>query len=73
MNKSVKLLLIFLSLAITGLLMLDFFVVEHHPHFHYEEQGGFYGVFGFVAFMVLVFGAKYLLRPLVFRKEDFYE
>ena len=34
---------------------------------------GFYAVYGFVACVVLVLVAKYILRPMVIRKEDYYE
>ena len=34
---------------------------------------GFYAVFGFVACVVLVLVAKYILRPLVMRKENYYD
>ena len=59
--------------TVVGLLILLDFVVEKHPHFEAETYFGFYGVFGFVACVVLVLVAKYILRPLVKRKEDYYD
>lgn len=58
------------SLAI--LLIIDFFV-HKHPYFAWETWPAFYAVFGFVACVVLVVAAKYILRPLVKRREDYYD
>ena len=38
-----------------------------------EAIPGFYAVYGLVACVVLVVLAKYLLRPLVMRAEDYYD
>lgn len=54
------------------LLGIDLFY-HKHTIFPWEGYFGFYAVFGFVACVVLVLVAKYILRPLVMRKEDFYE
>lgn len=59
--------------AVLGLLVLIDFFVPKHPHFAWEEHSSFYGTFGFVACVALVLAAKYLLRPLVRRKEDHYD
>lgn len=64
-----------------GILMffvvIDFvfpFLFGHkHADFAWESWPAFYAVFGFVAFVILVFGAKYILRPLVKRREDYYD
>jgi hypothetical protein len=58
--------------ALLLLLVLEFFV-HKHPYFAWEEWFGFYGVFGFAACVVLVLAAKYILRPLVKREEDYYD
>lgn len=60
----------FTSLVI--LLAIDFFVPKH-TFFPWEEWPEFYAVFGFVACVALVLTAKYILRPLVKRNEDYYE
>jgi membrane protein YdbS with pleckstrin-like domain len=60
----------FTSLVI--LLAIDFFV-HKHAFFPWEEWPEFYAVFGFVACVALVLTAKYILRPLVKRNEDYYE
>ena len=66
-----KVLRIFFS-ALVVLLGVDFFV-HKHIYFAWEEWPEFYAIFGFVACVVLVLTAKYILRPLVKRDEDYYE
>lgn len=56
-----------------GALLLAELVVHRHSLFPWEEWPGFYAAFGFVACVALVLAAKYILRPLVMRKEDYYE
>jgi hypothetical protein len=58
-----------LLLALLGLELL----AEKHAIFPWEEWGGFYAAFGFVACVALVLAAKYILRPLVMRKEGYYD
>ena len=70
MNKTIIFIVGSLSFFLVALLFADFFWIEHHGHFHVAERPGFYGAFSFIAFSVLVYGAKYILRPLVYRKED---
>ncbi len=45
---------------------------DKHPYLKWETWPGFYAVYGFVACVVLTLAAKYILRPLVKRSEDFY-
>lgn len=54
------------------LLAIEPFVLKH-PYFAWEKWFGFYAIFGFAACAVLVLGAKYILRPLVKREEDYYD
>jgi hypothetical protein len=54
------------------LLVIDLFI-QKHPHFPWEEWPEFYAVFGLVACVFLVLAAKYILRPLIKRKEDYYD
>lgn len=54
------------------LVVIDFFI-HKHPHFRWEEHYSFYGTFGVIACVALVLAAKYILRPLVKRKEDYYD
>jgi hypothetical protein len=46
-----------------------------HAHMNYKWEGffGFYAIYGFVACVILVLVSKYILRPLVKRKEDYYD
>ena len=46
--------------------------VHKHAYFPWEEWPGFYVIFGFAASVLLVLIAKYILRPLVKRNEDYY-
>lgn len=57
------------------LLDLGFFLFgfDKHPYLRWEKWPGFYGVFAFVACVLLVLVARFLLRPLVMRREDYYE
>lgn len=54
------------------LIGVDIFVTIH-GEFRWEESVGFYAAFGFVACVSLVLIAKYVLRPLVKRREDYYD
>ncbi len=59
-----------------GLLCAAVFVADafYHKHVHFEAEGwfGVYGLFGFVACVVLVLAAKLLGRILT-RPEDYYD
>ncbi len=69
--KNVKRVLYALYTCVVLLLAVDLF---YHKHgiFTWESSFAFYSVYGFVACVILVIIAKYVLRPLVMRKEDFY-
>jgi purine-cytosine permease-like protein len=62
-----------ICLAILMILLIAEFFIHKHPHFAWEAWPQFYAVFGFVAFVFVVFVAKYILRPLVGRREDYYD
>lgn len=70
--KNIKGLFILFCLTLLILLISEF-LIHKHIYFPWEQWPGFYAVFGFVAFVVLIFTAKYILRPIVKRKEDYYE
>ena len=55
------------------LLFIASFFTPIHPHLPWENFPGFYAVYGFVACVILVLISKYVLRPIVQRKEDFYD
>ncbi|OPX20331.1 MAG: hypothetical protein BZ151_04530 [Desulfobacca sp. 4484_104] len=54
------------------LLVLDL-LLPKHAIFPWEDWPQFYAAFGFVSFVALVLAAKYVLRPLVMRKEEYYD
>ncbi|MFZ7124938.1 MAG: hypothetical protein ACOWWM_02140 [Desulfobacterales bacterium] len=70
--KNVRRLFAFFYTALVLLLVCEFFV-QKHPHFPWESWFGFYAVYGFVACVLLVLAAKYILRPLMKRPEDYYD
>jgi hypothetical protein len=47
--------------------------IHKHPYFAWEKWFSFYALYGFAACVVLVLAAKYILRPLVKRQEDYYD
>jgi len=59
--------------AICVLLFAADFVVHRHTSMPWEEWPGFYAVYGLVACVILVLVAKYVLRPIVMRREDYYD
>lgn len=70
--RNVKILLGCFYASLLVLLIIEWFV-HKHPHFGWEAWPEFYAVYGFVACVVLVVAAKYILRPLVKRREDYYD
>jgi len=69
--KNVKRVLHILYVICAGLFIGDFFVNRpiEHP---WEALFGFYGIFGFAAFVLLVLVAKEM-RKIVMRKENYYD
>jgi len=59
--------------AVLGALLLVEGWAHRHVIFPWEEWYGFYAAFGFVAYVMLVFVAQYLLRPIVMRDEGYYD
>lgn len=77
--RNVKRLIRVFFVACAVLLAID---LVHHRHGSFEESEaelaaegifGFYGLFGFVACVLLVLAAKYVLRKAVMRSEDYYD
>jgi purine-cytosine permease-like protein len=54
------------------LLIADFFIPKHGVYY-WEDIPEFYAAYGLVACILLVLGAKYILRMLVKRDEDYYD
>jgi uncharacterized membrane protein len=79
--RNVKKLLKYFFSIVVFLLVLDIFyiflskahVIHRHVNYEWEKFWGFYAFFGFVACVILVLVSKYVLRPLVKRKEDYYD
>jgi len=70
--RNIKILLGCFYASLAVLLIAEIFL-HKHPHFAWEAWPEFYAVYGFVACVVLVVAAKYILRPLVKRREDYYD
>ncbi len=70
--RNVKILLGCFYASLVVLLLIEF-LLHKHPHFGWEAWPEFFAVYGFVACVVLVIVAKYFLRPLVKRDEDYYD
>ncbi|MBU1195924.1 MAG: hypothetical protein KKE62_06635 [Proteobacteria bacterium] len=69
--KNVKRLQTGFFLALIVLLIAESFV-EMHGYFSVEHFYGFYAVYGFISYVLLIFLAK-LLRKIIMRKEDYYD
>ena len=69
--RNVKKLLIILYVVCALLLLTDVFY-HKHAIISLEESFGFYGIYGFVACVILVLIAKEM-RRLLGREEDYYE
>jgi hypothetical protein len=59
-------------LVVAAALMAAELVFGLHPHFDIERIPWFYALFGFLAFVVIVF-AGLLLRTVIMRDEDYYD
>lgn len=59
-------------IAVAGLLTISEFAYEHHPHFDIEKIPEFFEIFGFIAFVFIVFAGK-ALRTFIMRDEDYYD
>ncbi|AJF05348.1 hypothetical protein [Geoalkalibacter subterraneus] len=70
--RNVRRLLGIFYVSLGVLLGLELFV-HKHPHFKWEEWFGFYAIYGLVSCILLVLIAKYILRPLIMRDEDYYD
>ncbi len=79
--KNVKRLLRIFFSFVVSLLFVDMVyillaqnhVIHRHVTYEWEKYWSFYSIYGFVACVLLVLVSKYILRPLVKRKEDYYD
>ena len=58
---------------VIGLFTVAELFIHKHAFFEWEKYPFFYASFGFVAFVFMILIAKYILRPLIKRKEDYYD
>ncbi len=57
--------------ALVLVLLAELFV-DMHGEFSVEHFFGFYAVYGFISYVMLIFVAKFF-RKLLMRKEDYYD
>ena len=69
--KNIRRVLRLLYAICAGVLLLDLFYHRHVIH-AWEDLWGFYGLFGFLACVVLVLVAKEM-RKVVMRPEEYYD
>ena len=70
-SRNITFLVRLMAVICALLIILDFFV-ERHGYFYAEHWYGFYGIFGFATYCLIVLSAKQL-RLLLKRQSDYYE
>ncbi len=56
-----------------AVLMVADLILPKDPVFPWERYPFFYGVYGFLAYVTIVFGSHFILRKLLKRNEDYYD
>jgi hypothetical protein len=56
-----------------GLLIVLDLILPKHPVLPWERYPGFYGAYGFLAYVSIVLASHYVLRKLFGRREDYYD
>lgn len=59
-------------IVVCGLLLVAELFFDKHSHFSWSQVIGFDALFGFAAYLSIVFAAK-ALRKIVKRREDYYD
>lgn len=70
--ENIKKLLGVFYVSLVVLIVLELFV-QKDPHFSWERFPAFHATYGFVGCVALVLAAKYILRTIVKRGEDYYD
>ena len=70
--KNVKKLLLGVYMFLAAILVAEF-LIHKHIFFPWETYPFFYATFGFVAFVGLIIVSKYIIRPIIKRREDYYD
>ena len=70
--RTLKIMMAALAFVLGALLLAEGWA-HRHVIFPWEEWYGFYAAFGFVAYVMLVFVAQFVLRPIVMRDEGYYD
>jgi Trk-type K+ transport system membrane component len=70
--ENVKKVLVLFYVSLLVLIIMEL-LIQKDPHFSWEGFPAFYATYGFVGCVGLVLGAKYILRNIVKRKEDYYD
>jgi hypothetical protein len=73
MSASTKRLRNLLFAALGLLVLLNVFILPHHPHFGLEMIPGFWSLFGLAGALVLAISAKGLAHTVLGKDENFYE
>ena len=69
--KNIRRLQVGFFLALVLVFIAEAFV-DMHGQFYVEHFYGFYAVYGFISYILLIFIAK-LLRKVLMRKEEYYD
>ena len=70
--KNVKRFMLGFYILLIASIVAEFFI-HKHTYFPWEEYPSFHTAFGFTAFVVMIIVGKYIFRPLLKRKEDYYD
>ncbi len=68
-----KILKIIFIIVLIGLVVADYFIHPHHPHFFWDEIPGVHALIGIVAALVFVYLSKVLGGLFIQQREDYYE
>lgn len=58
--------------ALGVIVVLNFFIHNHHPHFGWDAYPEAWAAFGLGVGLLMVLLAKKVVQPLIKRREDFY-